>query len=307
MSSRKKKKAQDYRNMQIPSSIYMDNDSISLLNPTNKKTNFSEIVDESRLYQKNNISYSNFKTGFDTDFLKRARYPNAQSRDIIPVGKAGASTTKAIGSSGDDLYELAAAANSKKRTRSVSPGMSLVPHTYTDDEIRRLANESNLRKDAMKASRAAKAKSNIIESGLSDAPDLLSSGTSIKINDPYYFAQQANAKKASRLAKQSLESRSVVPVAGGALQAVDKGTMALVPKTAGGEMVEYSAKAAKTAGKEAAEKVAKKSAGDLWDLAKKNKVPQIALGVAATAWLVNKLSDSRGQQSNAQLYGQQGY
>lgn len=80
-----------------------------------------------------------------------------------------------------------------------------------------------------------------------------------------------------------------------------------IPKAAAKAAGEGAAEAAKTAGKEAAEKVAKKSAGDLWNLAKKNKVPQIALGVAATAWLVNKLSDSRGQQSNAQLYGQQGY
>lgn len=85
-----------------------------------------------------------------------------------------------------------------------------------------------------------------------------------------------------------------------------------IKKTASSEAAESAAKiagegaveAAKTAGKEAAEKVAKKSAGDLWDLAKKNKVPQIALGVGVTAWIVNKMSDSRGQQSNGQLYGQ---
>ena len=43
---------------------------------------------------------------------------------------------------------------------------------------------------------------------------------------------------------------------------------------------------------------------DIFDFAKNNKIPQIALGVGTTAWLVNKLSDSRGQQSNGQLYGQ---
>ena len=37
------------------------------------------------------------------------------------------------------------------------------------------------------------------------------------------------------------------------------------------------------------------------------KVPQIATGVAGTAWLVNKLSDDRGQQTNAQLYNQEPY
>ncbi len=65
--------------------------------------------------------------------------------------------------------------------------------------------------------------------------------------------------------------------------------------------------ATKVAGKEAAEGAAKKVGKSLLDKAVDMKIPQIALGVGVTAWLVNKLSDSRGQQSNAQLYGQQGY
>lgn len=59
--------------------------------------------------------------------------------------------------------------------------------------------------------------------------------------------------------------------------------------------------------KETKEKVAKETKDSLWDIAKKNKIPQIALGVGVTAWLVNKLSDSRGQQSNSQLYNPGGY
>jgi hypothetical protein len=35
------------------------------------------------------------------------------------------------------------------------------------------------------------------------------------------------------------------------------------------------------------------------------KVPQKAVGIGATAWLVNKLAADKGQQSNAQLYNQQ--
>lgn len=35
------------------------------------------------------------------------------------------------------------------------------------------------------------------------------------------------------------------------------------------------------------------------------KIPQTAAGVGMTAWLVNKLSESKGQMSNSQLYGQQ--
>lgn len=69
-----------------------------------------------------------------------------------------------------------------------------------------------------------------------------------------------------------------------------------------------SKKAAKTAAKEVAKEVAedatKKTAKGLLESAKNAKIPQIALGVGVTAWLVNKMSDSRGQQSNGQLYGQ---
>ena len=38
-----------------------------------------------------------------------------------------------------------------------------------------------------------------------------------------------------------------------------------------------------------------------------HKVPQIATGVAGTAWLVNKMAASSGQQTNSQLYGQTPY
>lgn len=62
--------------------------------------------------------------------------------------------------------------------------------------------------------------------------------------------------------------------------------------------------AAKTAAKEVAEDATKKTAKGLLESAKNAKIPQIALGVGVTAWLVNKMSDSRGQQSNGQLYGQ---
>ena len=78
------------------------------------------------------------------------------------------------------------------------------------------------------------------------------------------------------------------------------------------DAAEHTAKTtAKAIGQEAAEGVAegaaKKVGKSLLDKAVDMKIPQIALGVGVTAWLVNKLSDSRGQQSNAQLYGQQGY
>lgn len=38
-----------------------------------------------------------------------------------------------------------------------------------------------------------------------------------------------------------------------------------------------------------------------------HRVPQIATGVAGTAWLVNKMAASNGQQTNSQLYGQTPY
>lgn len=109
--------------------------------------------------------------------------------------------------------------------------------------------------------------------------------------DLYDYAAKANARKASRLAAQSSESMALVPI-----------NKASVPA---------AIRTAKSAGKEAAEGVAegaaKKVGKSLLDKAVDMKIPQIALGVGVTAWLVNKLSDSRGQQSNAQLYGQQGY
>jgi hypothetical protein len=37
------------------------------------------------------------------------------------------------------------------------------------------------------------------------------------------------------------------------------------------------------------------------------KVPQMAAGIGTTAWLVSRLNNSKGQMSNAQLYGQQQY
>ena len=43
----------------------------------------------------------------------------------------------------------------------------------------------------------------------------------------------------------------------------------------------------------------------IWDKAIQHKMPQIAAGGLATAWLVNTMCSSRGQQSNSQLYGQQ--
>lgn len=55
-----------------------------------------------------------------------------------------------------------------------------------------------------------------------------------------------------------------------------------------------------------AKKTAKATDNGTLKWLKDNKVGQIALGVGVTAWLVNKLSDSRGQQSNSQLYNQGG-
>jgi hypothetical protein len=60
----------------------------------------------------------------------------------------------------------------------------------------------------------------------------------------------------------------------------------------------------KKAAQETAEKAMKESDKLFSKLGKYSKV---ALGFGATAWLVNKLSDTRGQQTNAQLYGQQQY
>lgn len=64
--------------------------------------------------------------------------------------------------------------------------------------------------------------------------------------------------------------------------------------------------AAKDTTKKAAKEAAEETGGKALKWLKDNKVGQIALGVGVTAWLVNKLSDSRGQQSNGQLYGQGG-
>lgn len=116
--------------------------------------------------------------------------------------------------------------------------------------------------------------------------------------DLYDYAAKANARKASRLAAQSSESMALVPIEKASVPAIKS------VKSTGKE-------AAKAVGQEAAEGVAegaaKKVGKSLLDKAVDMKIPQIALGVGVTAWLVNKLSDSRGQQSNAQLYGQQGY
>lgn len=61
-------------------------------------------------------------------------------------------------------------------------------------------------------------------------------------------------------------------------------------------------------GKKAATDIAKKTAKESDKLMSKlGKYGSIGLGLATTAWLVNKLSDTRGQQTNAQLYGQQRY
>lgn len=43
------------------------------------------------------------------------------------------------------------------------------------------------------------------------------------------------------------------------------------------------------------------------DKAGYRKYPQLAAGIGTTAWLVSRLSESKGQMSNAQLYGQQPY
>lgn len=45
----------------------------------------------------------------------------------------------------------------------------------------------------------------------------------------------------------------------------------------------------------------------LTDMMGFHRVPQKAVGIGGTAWLVNKLAASNGQQPNSQLYGQQGY
>ena len=63
-----------------------------------------------------------------------------------------------------------------------------------------------------------------------------------------------------------------------------------------------------SAGKKAAQEAAKKGMKESDKLfSKLGKYSKVALGFGATAWLVNKLSDTRGQQTNAQLYGQQQY
>ena len=116
--------------------------------------------------------------------------------------------------------------------------------------------------------------------------------------DLYDYAAKANARKASRLAAQSSESMALVPIEKASVPAIKS------VKSTGKE-------AAKAVGQEAAEGVAegaaKKVGKSLLDKAVDMKILPMALGVGVTAWLVNKLSDSRGQQSNAQLYGQQGY
>ena len=49
----------------------------------------------------------------------------------------------------------------------------------------------------------------------------------------------------------------------------------------------------------------KSSEKDLMTSMQYHKVPQAAAAVGATAWLVSKMADSKGQMSNSQLYGQQ--
>lgn len=67
-------------------------------------------------------------------------------------------------------------------------------------------------------------------------------------------------------------------------------------------------KATQASGKQAAKNTAKKAMKESDKLfSKLGKYSKVALGFGATAWLVNKLSDTRGQQTNAQLYGQQQY
>lgn len=46
---------------------------------------------------------------------------------------------------------------------------------------------------------------------------------------------------------------------------------------------------------------------DLMTTLKYKKVPQVAAGVGTTAWLVSRMSESKGQMTNAQLYGQKPY
>lgn len=46
------------------------------------------------------------------------------------------------------------------------------------------------------------------------------------------------------------------------------------------------------------------SSANVLDQMRYHKVPQAAAGIGATAWLVSKMSNSRGQMSNSQLYGQ---
>ncbi len=291
---------------QIPSEITINNADNNLLNNI---TSFSDLVDESRLYQKSNIRYSNSQPGFDTNWEVR------HQPKPIPIGGStnfdSSSVGKTIGDtiSSDDMYELARQSNIRKQSRPVSPGRSVVLRSFSDDDMRRLANESNLRKEARKrasqtveqtASQTTKnASSGLLSSGalkgdvIQSTSDNISksAGRAFSDDDLYKFAQETNARKASRLASQGSESMALI--------SMNKPSVPAAIKTA------------KSAGKEAAEGVAegaaKKVGKSLLDKAVDMKIPQIALGVGVTAWLVNKLSDSRGQQSNAQLYGQQGY
>lgn len=77
-------------------------------------------------------------------------------------------------------------------------------------------------------------------------------------------------------------------------------------KTMGDNLSKFKTKYAESisAANAARKTVNKKAGGSLLGWLGKHKVPQIAAGVGIAAFLVNKLSDNRGRQTNAQLYGQ---
>lgn len=272
----------DLDSYSIPSTIELDSDYANLINGKSKVFSFSDVVDENKLYRPTE-TYSSIHAGIDSDWHTRRRHTSFEKDWLVPVGSADSNTasigkaaSKSVRNS-DDMYELAREHYLKKQHRPVSSDRSIIPRKrFTDDDIRKLADESNARKQARK-----------LAQNIDDAPKTTKQFTTVagRLTDEYELAKNVNAKKASRLSKQKLES------------------MALTPYETKSKSLATIKKAAKTTTKESTEKAAK----SFWQTAKDMKIPQIALGVGVTAWLVNKLSDSRGQQSNGQLYGGQGY
>lgn len=101
---------------------------------------------------------------------------------------------------------------------------------------------------------------------------------------------------------QKLSTDRKIPQLNQSSAAIDDATITDIAQKAGISGKKAAQETAEATTKEVAKNIAKES--DTL-LSKLGKYAPTAFGVATTFWLVNKLSDNRGQQTNAQLYGQQ--